>query len=191
MKMLLSSLKTQKCQLSFLHRGWGWNLKQLWWFVLYVVCVWRCRSCVYSNENTRETQCTQLCEPVPRYAHQFVYNHITKVCFTQNWCCLLSKLCKKNCLHSQVFIACLCQRNVGNIKYCLLSLWCISRVTSWLGQMQKNRLQRCQNCKIQKLHWLYRVRMHFRLRLLNEVRKFEVRFINSNSVFWHSLFDLS
>ena len=31
------------------------------------------------------------------------------------------------------------------------------------------------------------------LGLLNEVRKFEVRFINSNlnSVFWHSLFDLS
>jgi len=34
---------------------------------------------VYSNENTRDSQWAHYSEPVPRYAHQFVYNHVTKV----------------------------------------------------------------------------------------------------------------
>ena len=60
--------------------GWALNYPHV---VLYcwksrAIC---CRSCVYSNENTRESQWAFLTEPVPRYAHQFVYNHVTKVCF--------------------------------------------------------------------------------------------------------------
>ena len=50
--------------------------------VLFTVDVVTFRSCIYKNENCTQgrTGRTQGSEPVPRFAHQLVYDHVRKVC---------------------------------------------------------------------------------------------------------------
>lgn len=59
------------------------------------------RSCVYSNDNTGDLYWNRMqnVEPVPRYAHQLVYDHVKKVrCLKVSYYHELFWLCMKTFL---------------------------------------------------------------------------------------------